>query len=234
VINESTARLMKMQHPTGQLLSDEGISWKIVGVVRDFVANNPNQQTGPAIIRGESGANFISIRLSPKDATTTGAQAAEAILKKYNPGFLTELRFADEDYAAKFREAESVSQLINGFALVAIFVSCLGLLGLSIYMAENRTREVGIRKVLGASVAGISLLLTREFIKLIVIAIVIASPLAWLFMNVFLQHFTYRTSPGVDMLLISGFIALLIAIATVSFHSIKAAMANPTKSLRTE
>jgi ABC-type antimicrobial peptide transport system permease subunit len=234
VINESTARLMKMQHPTGQLLSDEGISWKIVGVVKDFLATNPNQQTGPAIIRGESGANFISIRLSPKGATATGAQAAEAILKKYNPGFLTELRFADEDYAAKFRESKSVSQLINGFALVAIFVSCLGLLGLSIYMAENRTREVGIRKVLGASVAGISLLLTREFIKLIVIAILIASPLAWLFMHVFLQHFTYRTSPGVDMLLISGFIALLIAIATVSFHSIKAAMANPTKSLRTE
>lgn len=234
VINEATARLIKMKHPIGQQLTDEGISWTIVGVVKDFLNDNPNQQTNPAIIRGESGSNYISIRLNVKRPTVAGVQAAEAILKKYNPGFLTEIRFADEDYAAKFRQAENSVNLINGFALVAIFVSCMGLLGLSIYMAENRIREVGIRKVLGASVAGISLLLTRDFIKLIAIAIIIASPLSWLFMDVYLRRLSYHISPSVGILLTSGIVALLIAIATVSFHSIKAAMANPTKSLRTE
>jgi ABC-type antimicrobial peptide transport system permease subunit len=234
VINEAAARLMKIKHPTGQSLSDEGISWKIVGVVNDFLSGNPNQETSPAIIRGQSDANFISIRLNAKRPPVANTQAAEAILKKYNPGFLTEIRFADEDYAAKFREEQNTGNLINGFALVAIFVSCMGLLGLSIYMAENRIREVGIRKVLGASITGISLLLTRDFIRLILISIVVASPLAWLFMNIFLRHLSYHVSPSVWILLTSGILALLIAIATVSFHSIRAAMANPVKSLRTE
>jgi len=234
VINEAAARLMNIKHPIGQQLSDEGFSWNIVGVVKDFLSVNPNQQTAPVIIRGQSGSSYISIRLNAKNSTVAGIKAAEDILKKYNTGFLTEIRFADEDYAAKFREAVNVGSLINGFALVAIFVSCMGLLGLSIYMAENRTREVGIRKVLGASVAGISVLLTRDFIKLIAIAIIIASPLSWLFSDVYLRHFTYRISPSVWILLTAGIVALAIAIATVSIHSIRAAMANPTKSLRTE
>ena len=234
VINEAAARLMNIKHPIGQQLTDEGISWKIVGVVKDFLNNNPNQQTDPTIIRGQSGSNYISIRLNARNPTVVNIKAAEAVLKKYNTGFLTEIRFADQDYAAKFREVVNTGDLINGFALLAIFVSCMGLLGSSIYMAENRIREVGIRKVLGASVAGISLLLTRDFIKLIAIAIIIASPLSWLFINVFLQHFTYRISPSVWILLTAGIVALLIAIATVSFHSIRAARANPTKSLRTE
>jgi ABC-type antimicrobial peptide transport system permease subunit len=234
VINEAIARLMNVKHPIGQKLSDEGLSWEIVGVVKDFLNDNPNQQTSPTIIRGLSGSNYISIRLNTNKATVANIKAAEAILKKYNTGFLTEIRFADEDYAAKFRESVNAGNLINGFALLAIFVSCMGLLGLSIYMAENRTREVGIRKVLGASVAGISLLLTRDFIKLIAIAIIIASPLAWLFSDVYLRHFTYRISPSIWILLTAGIVALAIAIATVSIHSIRAAMANPTKSLRTE
>lgn len=230
VINEATAKLMNVKTPVGMTLSDEGLSWKIVGVVKDFVQGNPNDQVSPAVIRGTADANFISIRLSKQ----ANPQTAETILKKYNPGFLTGIRFADEDYAAKFREIQNAGRLFDGFALLAIIVSCMGLLGLSIYMAENRTREVGIRKVLGASVTGISLLLTRDFIKLIGISIGIASPLSWLIMNGYLRHFSYRIAPSVWVLISAGCIALLIAIATVSFHSIKAAMANPTKSLRTE
>ncbi|MBS1663887.1 MAG: ABC transporter permease [Bacteroidetes bacterium] len=234
VINETTAHLMAPLHPIGQRLEDEGKAWTIVGVVKDFLIDNPAQATDPCIIRGESEANFISIRLNPNRQSIAGIHAVETILKKYNPGFITEPRFADEDYNAKFRESENTGSLLNGFALVAIFVSCMGLLGLSIYTAENRTREVGIRKVLGASVTGISLLLTRDFIKLICISILIASPIAWLMMNSILRNFSYRISPSVWPLLSSGFLALLIAIATVSFHSIKTALANPVKSLRTE
>ena len=162
------------------------------------------------------------------------AQEAEAILKKYNPNFLTDIQFADEDYAAKFRQAQNVALLINSFAFLAIFISCMGLLGLSAYMVENKTKEIGIRKVLGASIGSINVLLARDFATLILLAILIASPLAWFFMYTFLQQFSYRTSLSPWILASAGAGALTVALITVSFQTTKAAMVNPIKSLRTE
>jgi len=158
----------------------------------------------------------------------------EAILKKYNPEYLTDLRFVDQEYAEKFRRVRNVATLINTFTFIAIFVSCMGLLGLATYTAENRTREIGIRKVLGSSVAGIVLMLSRDFAQLILISIVIASPLAWLFMHNFLADIPYRTEVDGWVLAASGAAALLLALATISFQVIRAALQNPVKNLRTE
>jgi ABC-type antimicrobial peptide transport system permease subunit len=162
------------------------------------------------------------------------AQQAEAILKKYNPNFITELQFADDMYAVKFKQSKNTGLLINIFAFLAIAISCMGLFGLSAYVAENRTKEIGIRKVLGASVASITSLLSRSFVKLILIAIVIATPLSWLFMNNFLLKFSYRTTLNGWVLVAAGAAAIAIALITIAFQTIKAAIANPVKSLRAE
>jgi ABC-type antimicrobial peptide transport system permease subunit len=234
MINETASKVFGFKNPVGKIIKDEDLNWKIVGVVKDFLIGPADQATSPMFIKGSNDANFITIRLNSNTPAMQNIKSAEAILKKYNPNYLTEYQFADEEYAFKFKHAKSVAALIKSFAFIAIFISCMGLFGLSVYMAENRTKEIGIRKVLGASVAGISSLLAKDFVKLVVIAIVIASPLAWLFMNSFLQHFSYRTNISWWIFFTAGAIAVLIALFTISFQSIKAAIANPVKSLRTE
>jgi putative ABC transport system permease protein len=234
VVNEASVKVLGFKQPVGSIIMDDDQRWRIVGVVKDFLIGDPGERSAQVLIKGGKGNGWLNIRLSGNHATQQTAQQAEAILKKYNPNFLTELRFADENYAAKFAQAKNSGSLITIFALLAIFVSCMGLLGLSIYMAENRTKEIGIRKVLGASIAGITTLLAGSFIQLILVSIVIATPLSWLFMNNFLQHFAYRTSLNAWVLVAAGGAALAIALLTIAFQTIRAAMANPVKSLRAE
>jgi len=233
MINESALKVMGLKDPIGKIIKDDNANLKIIGVVKDFLIGSPTQIMQPMLIKGDDRANFISIRLNDNNPMQN-VKYAEAILKKYNPNFITEYQFADDDFANKFQQAKNASALINSFALIAIFISCMGLLGLSIYMAENRTREIGIRKVLGASVAGITALFAKGFLKLVMLAVIIASPLAWLFMNFFLQQFSYRTNISWWIMVSAGITALLIAFLTISFQSIRAAMANPVKNLRTE
>lgn len=234
VVNEASLKVLGFKQPIGQIIIDEDKRWKIVGVVKDFLIGDPGEASKQVLIKGGKGNGYLSIRLSKNLGTLQAAQQAESILKKYNPNFLTEIRFADEAYAAKFKQTKNTGSLINIFAFLAIFVSCMGLLGLSTFMAENRTKEIGIRKVLGASVAGITSLLARSFIQLILVAIVIASPLSWLFMNNFLVRFSYRTTLSAWVLVAAGAAAIGIALLTISFQTIRAAMANPVKSLRAE
>ena len=234
VINETSVKVLGFKNPLGQIIRDVDERWKIVGVVKDFLVGDPNQASEPVLIKGAVNTGYISIRIASSRPFVENARQAEAIIKKYNPNYITALRFADLDYAAKFQEARNVVMLIDTFAFIAIFVACMGLLGLAAYMAENRTREIGIRKVLGSGVAAIVSLLAREFVRLILVSIVIASPLAWLFMQFFLQHFTYRTPLNAWVLVISAASALLLALATIAFQLIRAAMANPVKSLRAE
>ena len=148
----------------------------------------------PVLIKGVVSAGVINIRINKNRPFVQNVRQIEAILKRYNPSFITNLQFADKDYAFKFQQARNTALLINTFTFIAIFVSCMGLLGLAIYTTENRTREIGIRKVLGSSTGGIVALLTRDFVKLVLVSILIASPLAWLFMNNFLLHYSYRTT----------------------------------------
>ncbi|MEO6454430.1 MAG: FtsX-like permease family protein, partial [Ginsengibacter sp.] len=230
LINETALKVTGFKNPVGELIDGS----TIVGVVKDFLIGNTAQATRPVIIKGGNWGNFINIRLSSNYSSVQNLKKAESILKKYNPGFITEYQFADDDYAAKFRSAKQAASLIKSFTLVAIFISCLGLFALASYMAENRIKEIGIRKVLGASVAGISSLMAKEFIKLVIVAIIIASPLAWMFMKFFLQHFEYRTSISIWILISAGAAVLLIAVFTISSQSIKAAIANPARSLRME
>jgi len=233
MINEAALKVLGFKNPIGQTIKDVDVNLKVVGVIKDFLIGGPGQPMSPVLIMGTNSASFISIRLN-STASLRNVKDAEGILKKYNRNYLTEVQFADDEYAAKFKQAKNVAVLINSFALIAIFISCMGLFGLATYMAENRTKEIGIRKVLGASVAGITSLLAKDFIKLVIIAIVIASPLAWLFINFFLQQFAYRTTISSWIFLAAGASALLIALFTISFQSIKAAVANPVMSLRTE
>jgi putative ABC transport system permease protein len=232
MVNETAAKILGFKDPIGQIIKN-GANYKIVGVIKDFLIGAPVQAMNPVLVQGERGGNFINIRLNDH-ASVQDIKTAEAILKKYNPDFLMELQFADTDYALKFTQAKNIATLISGFALVAIFISAMGLFGLTIYMAENRIREIGIRKVLGATVTGIAGLLAKDFMKLVIIAILIASPLAWWFMKFFLQQFEYRTDSSWWILVVSGISVMVIALLTISFRSIKAALINPVKSLRTE
>lgn len=234
LINEKSAKILGFKDPVGQIIKDDDVRWRIVGVVKDFLIDNPDQVSSPVLIKGAPGGSYISIRLRGGPSAFQNVQQAEGILEKYNPNFLTDVHFADAAYAAKFQQARNVAVLINTFAFLAIFISCMGLLGLSTYVAESRTKEIGIRKVLGASISGITSLLARDFIQLVLVSILIASPFAWFFMGSYLRHFSYRTPLSIWVLGVAGGAALLIALLTISVQTIRAATANPAKSLRAE
>jgi ABC-type antimicrobial peptide transport system permease subunit len=158
----------------------------------------------------------------------------EKIFKRYNPEYPFEYKFVNEEYARKFSDEETTATLARLFSALTIFISCLGLFGLATYMAENRIKEIGVRKVLGASVANITTLLSRDFLRLVIIAILIATPMAWWAMHNWLQNYTYRVPISWFTFIIAGTLAIIIAAVTVSYQAIKAAVANPVKSLRTE
>jgi ABC-type antimicrobial peptide transport system permease subunit len=158
----------------------------------------------------------------------------EAIFKKYNPDYPFECVSAEDYYKRKFAPEKQTGKLASGFAGLAIIVSCLGLFGLASYLAESRTKEIGVRKVLGASSLRIVTMLSMSFIKLVVIAIILASPLAWYFASNWLDLFEYRAPLSPDIFILSGLVALLIAMVTVSAQALRAAIANPTRSLRSE
>jgi len=203
-------------------------------VVKDFYQGEPNEIAKPAMIRYEKSGGILNIRLKAGFATVQHIATIEEILKKYNRGFITGLQFAETDFANSFRQRKNVLMLMNSFAGIAIFIACMGLLGLTAYMGELRRREIGIRKVLGASVIRVTSLLTKDFIWLVVVAVLIASPLALLFINYFLRHFSYRTEASWWILPLSGIIAISIAIVTISFNAIRTAIANPVNALRSE
>jgi ABC-type antimicrobial peptide transport system permease subunit len=234
VINESAAKELGFTNPVAQTLKEDNRNWTIVGVVKDFYQSSPGDLAKPVLIRYGTDDGTINIRMQAGNTSLQSFQKVEEILKKNNPGYITELQFADEDVARTFKQRKNASNLINSFTLIAIFIASMGLLGLTAYMVEMRKREVGIRKVLGASVATVTTLLAKEFIKLVGISVLIASPLAWLFMNFFLQQFSYRTNISWWILPTSGVIAIVIAMATISFQTIKTAIDNPVNALRSE
>ena len=234
MINETAAGVMGLKNPVGEIVKDGDISWTIVGVIKDFIVGNPQQAIQPLFVAGRGNVYFLNVRLTGTQSSAAQINKVENIIKKYNPGFLTEPVIADEAYKARFMQSKNVSTIMNVFSMVAIFISCLGLFGLVTYMAENRTKEIGIRKVLGASATVITSLLAKDLMKLVLISIVIASPLAWMLMNFYLNQFEYRTTIGIWILPAAGISAFVIALFTISFQTIRAAWANPVKSLRTE
>jgi ABC-type antimicrobial peptide transport system permease subunit len=234
VVNESAAKELRFTNPVGQTIKDNNVNWTIIGVVKDFYQNSPGDLAKPVLIRYGTDDGTLNIRMQAGGTSLQHFQKVEEILKKHNPGYITELQFADEDVAKTFKQRKNASVLINSFTLIAIFIACMGLLGLTAYMVEMRKREVGIRKVLGASVTIVTTLLAKEFVRLVIVAVIIASPLAWLFMNFFLQQFSYRTTINWWIMPASGAMAIFIAIFTISFQAIKTAVANPVNALRSE
>ena len=181
-----------------------------------------------------SNTNFLSIRFKTGSNLTTALSKVENVIKSANPGFPFEYKFVDEQFDQLFKTETLIGKLASVFAVLAIFISCLGLFGLAAYTAERRTKEIGIRKVLGASAKGLAGLLSKDFLKLVAISYLISFPIAWWIMNNWLESYAYRIKISWMIFIIAGLLALLIALLTVSFQAIKAAIANPVKSLRSE
>lgn len=235
LLNESAVSLMGFNEPLGQIIKDNGIEWHVVGVVKDFVFNSPFQKIEPLVIEGAKGwFNVMHMKLNEANSTSENLAIVENIYKKYNPEYPFDFEFVDGEYAEKFSDQQRTGKLATLFTLLTILISCLGLFGLASYMAENRIKEVGIRKVLGASVTTIVTLLSKDFLKLVAISILIAIPIAWYYMSNWLEEFDFRISISVWVFAIAGGLTLVIALVTVSFQAIKAARANPVKSLRSE
>jgi ABC-type antimicrobial peptide transport system permease subunit len=235
IINESALKVMKFKEPIGQIVKDGDMPWHIIGVISDFILRSPYEPTRPMIIEGGKGwFQTMHIKLAADMTTAKSLKLAETIFKKYNPEYPFEYHFVDEEYAKKFQDEKRTASLAAFFSGLTIFISCLGLFGLATYMAETRTKEIGIRKVLGASVSGITFLVSKDFLRLVMIAFLIAAPVAWWAMYSWLKNYSYRVSIHWWVFAIAGFLSFLIALVTISYQAIRAAVANPVTSLRSE
>ncbi len=237
IINESALKVFKFKEPIGKTINDMGIDWHIVGVIKDFIINYPQQPTEPMLILGAKSIfsfNTILMKFNHQNNMSDNLEKSSAIFRKYNPDFPFEYKFADEEYEKKLEGVKRISTLTGIFAMLTIFIACLGLLGLAAYTTQSRIKEIGVRKVLGGSIITITSLLTKDFLTLVCISFLLAIPIAWWGMNIWLNDFHYHTSIDWSVFVIAGLLAMSIALITVSSQAIKAAMANPIKNLRTE
>lgn len=238
LLNETAVKVMGFKNPVGQIINNpfDKINWRVVGVVKNYVEGSPYERIPPTIILGPGNPwfNTMHIKFNPNYSTTDALAKTALIFKKYNPAYPFDYKFVDEEYAKKFDDEQRTKTMAGLFAFLAIFISCLGLFGLSAYVAESRIKEIGVRKVLGATAFNITKLLSLDFIKLVFVSIIIATPVAWYAMNKWLQDYVYRINISWMIFFIAGLLAIAIALITVSFQAIRAAIANPVKSLRTE
>ncbi|MPR35190.1 FtsX-like permease family protein [Cytophagaceae bacterium SJW1-29] len=236
LLNKTAVEYMGLSDPVGTTLREEGgRGMKVIGIVDDIVMDSPYEPVKPSVYDFNRGpVRFYHLRLTPNQSASRSIATVESVFKKNFPQLPFEYKFVDEEYAAKFAAEERIGKLAGMFTLLAILISCLGLFGLASYVAEQRTKEIGIRKVLGASVASLWRLLSKDFVFLVLIALLIAVPLAWYFMEGWLQKYTYRTELSWWIFAVSGAGAVALTLFTVSFQSIKAALMNPVKSLRSE
>ena len=235
IINEAAAKYMKIKNPVGASFSHGNTKGKIIGLIKDYNFQSLHQPIAPAFINLASAPEegTAIIRTLPGKTKQTLA-TIESLTKKFNPKYPFSYVFVDDKLNGEYGRELIVGQMSYSFAFLAVFISCMGLFGLSMFMAEQRNKEIGIRKIVGASVSRIVALLSKDFIVLVIIALLIASPIAWWAMTRWLQNFEYKTDIGWTVFAFAGFAAIAIALATISFQAIKAAIANPVKSLRTE
>lgn len=239
IVNESFAKLLGLKHPVGERVvwgpkQREPKTYTILGVVKDMVALSPYESTIPTVFFLEENYNWINIRLNPAVTASEALPKIEAVFKKIIPMAPFDYKFADQEYAAKFSAEERIGKLATFLTILAVFISCLGLFGLASFTAEQRTKEIGIRKILGASVANLWKMLSKDFVILVIIACLISAPITWYFMNGWLQNYQYRTEISWWIFAAAGAGALLLTLLTVSYQSIKAALMNPVKSLKNE
>jgi putative ABC transport system permease protein len=236
LLNESAVQFMRLNNPLGEVIRDsQARNWQVVGVVKDFIMESPYRNVSPMIIFGwQNRYGVINYRFNENQSDEDNRRKVEAIFKKNNAEYPFECVSAEDYYQRKFEQERQTGKLASGFAGLAIIVSCLGLVGLASYMAESRTKEIGVRKILGASILRIVTMLSMSFVKLVLVAIVIASPLAWYFASSWLNSFEYRVSVDPGIFLLAGIFSVLIALITVGAQAMLAAMTNPVKSLRSE
>ncbi len=236
IINEKFAEIMKMKNPVGkQMRLGEG-SYTVTGVIRNFHFKSMDMEIEPIVLTNNPEGiayKYMFLKISGENIPET-IGFLEKTINKHNPQFPFEYRFLDDDFDRLYISEKRTGIIVRYFAVFAVFISCLGLFGLSSFMAEQRTKEIGVRKVLGASVSGIILLLSKEFVKWILLANILAWPVSYYFMNNWLNDYAYRISIGYGIFIYSGFLALTIAVLTVIFQAIKAAYANPVDALKYE
>ncbi len=235
IMNEAALKVMDLKDPIGQTILSGTNRLTIVGVIKNFIIGSPSQAINPMLVFGNKNwSNSLTFRLNPLKPVAANLKQAEAIFKKYNPAYPFKFHFVDQTYAEKFKSEQRTGKIAFTFSCLTIIISCLGLFGLAAYMAESRAKEIGIRKVLGASVTNLMQLLTRDFVALVFVAVVIAGPIGWWFMNKWLQDFSYRIQISWTIFLYSGLAAIITAVITVSYQAAKTAIMNPIKSIKTE
>jgi ABC-type antimicrobial peptide transport system permease subunit len=240
VINEAAARYMGMQNPIGETIhwkskwNNVDKDYRIIGVIKDMVMESPYNEIRPVVFRLGENPNWIFIRINPQVSVSSALPKIASVFKKIVPSVPFTYNFADEDYAKKFAAEEHIGKLTRFFSCLAILISCLGLFGMAMFMAEQRTKEIGVRKVLGASVFTLWRLLSKDFVTLVIISVIIAAPMAWYFMSKWLQSYQYRTPISWWVFALTAAGMLFITLLTVSYQCIRAALANPVKSLRSE
>jgi putative ABC transport system permease protein len=240
VMNEAAVEYMGLTNPVGETIKhDEGNhkykSYRVIGVINNMIMESPFTPVKPILYNMDyENANVVIVKINPALSVGDALPKIESVFKKYNPGAPFDYTFADDEYAKKFTEEERIGRLATFFAIFAVFISCLGLFGLASFTAEQRTKEIGVRKLLGASVLNLWQLLSKDFLALVFISFLIAIPVAYYFMYNWLHNYEYRIHISAWVFVATGITAMLITLITVSYQAIKAAIANPVKSLRTE
>lgn len=235
ILNEAAVKFMGLKNPVGEIVKVDGKPFHVIGVVKDMVMESPYKPVFRTVFTLDyDNANVISARINPEKGTAQTLTQIESVFRKHNPGVPFTYKFVDDTYGYKFDAEQRIGKLSSFFAVLAIFISCLGLFGMASFMAEQRIKEIGVRKVLGASVFNLWRLMTKDFILLVLIALLIAVPVAYYFMSNWLQHYEYRTAISWWIIAATCIGALGIAVATVSYQSIRAALMNPVKSLKSE
>ena len=236
VINGSMVKFLGFENPVGKVLKWNGEPFTIIGVVSDIMQESPFYPVRPTLYHTSGYDNMYNLvmKLSPQQNAKKSLSSIEQVLKKYTPSVPFDYKFVDEDFGSKFRAEERIGKLSSYFAILAVLISCLGLFGMASFVAEQRTKEIGIRKVLGASVTNLWRLLSTEFFVLVLVSCIIAAPIAWYYLENWLTNYDYRIPVRWPVFILAASAALLITLLTVSFQAIKAAIANPVKSLRTE
>jgi ABC-type antimicrobial peptide transport system permease subunit len=235
ILNKSAVELTGLKDPVGKIIRKDKKAYTIVGVIDNMVMQSPYEPVQPTIFFVDNNwANIITVKIKPTVAFPEALPKIAAVFKKYNPASPFDYHFADEEYAKKFSDEERIGKLASIFAILAIFISSLGLFGLASFVAEQKTKEIGVRKVLGASVFNLWGMLSKEFVILVIISCVIASPIGWYFLTGWLKHYQYHTDVA-WWIFVAAFVgAMTVTLLTVSYQTVKAALANPVKSLRSE
>ena len=236
IINESLVKFLGFDDPVGKVLKWNGEPFTIIGVVNDIMQESPFYPIRPTLYHTDNYDNMYNLilKLNPQQNAKQSLSSIEQVWKKYTPGVPFDYKFVDEEFGSKFRAEERIGKLASYFAVLAIFISCLGLFGMASFVAEQRTKEIGIRKVLGAGVVTLWRLLSMEFFVLVLVSCIIAAPIAWYYLHNWLTNYDYRIEIKWHVFVLAALAALVITLLTVSFQAIKAAIANPVKSLRTE